>query len=125
MAKGEKPNKRSRSWDLGRRVPSFGAMRYPDWYVWFVFVSAMDIMLTWSIIELGGREVNPLADWVLQKYDYIGMVGYKFAVMMAVVLICEYIGRQDANHGKRLAQAAVWISAIPIVWSLILMATRL
>ncbi len=37
---------------------------YPDLYTWFVFFAAMDVMLTWTILALGGREINGFADRV-------------------------------------------------------------
>jgi len=40
-------------------------VRYPNAYVWYVFLSTMDILFTWMILTAGGREVNPVAQWFL------------------------------------------------------------
>ena len=36
-------------------------MRYQNGYALFVFVSCLDIILTWVILYRGGLEVNPVA----------------------------------------------------------------
>lgn len=53
--------------DAPRAIGSRGGteMRFQNEYVWFVFFSAMDVMLTWVILWRGGREVNPIADRVI------------------------------------------------------------
>ena len=91
---------------------------FPDTYVWLVLVSSMDVMLTWLFLELGGREVNPVAHFVLHLGGFEAMVIFKFTVIVMVVLICEFIGKHDMKTARRLAYLAVGISSIPIFASL-------
>lgn len=93
-------------------------MLYQDEYVWLIFVSAMDLMLTWLVLELGGMEVNPIADAVHLTWGFAGMIVFKFCLMLLVVLICETIGRRQHARGLWLARVAVGISAVPMVVSL-------
>ena len=95
--------------------PRRSGVRYPNEYVWLVFVAAMDIMLTWLVLSLGGAEVNPIANLVLVLGGFPAMVLFKFAAIVLVVLICEFIGARQERTGRNLARAAVGISAIPIV----------
>src|SRR5262249_30759008 len=37
--------------------PGNPPVRYPNEYVWLVFVSALDVMLTWVVLSTGGGEV--------------------------------------------------------------------
>src|SRR3954471_5890061 len=54
---------------------------FPEAYTWFVFVSAMDLLLTWVILHYdGGREANALANAILQRFDLLGLVAYKFLI---------------------------------------------
>ena len=93
-------------------------LRYPNEHVWFVFVSSMDLMLTWLILNLGGRELNPLANWIHHSAGFNGTIGFKFAIVVLVVSICEKVGRRHLRTGRYLARFAVAISAVPMVWSM-------
>ncbi|MEX0887042.1 MAG: DUF5658 family protein [Phycisphaeraceae bacterium] len=99
------------------------AVHFPDQYGWLVFVSALDLMLTWLILQLGGREVNPLADWILVAAGYPGMVLFKYSVVIFVVLVCEYIARKQLKTARELAWVAVIISGVPVVVALAQIAT--
>ena len=108
-------------------------MLYPNAYVWFVFLSALDIMLTYLILhpvlfsrdvfmsESRGVEENVLANWFLERWDVPGLVAFKFMLVVIVVTLCEIIGRRKDATGRRLAEWAVAITSIPVVLALIQM----
>jgi hypothetical protein len=104
-------------------------MRYPNEYVWFVLVSSMDIMLTWAILtKREGVEVNPLARLVIDTWNglwpaggLVGAIGFKFALMLFVIIACEIVGRRRDQLGRRLARLAVLVSALPVGYSLLLL----
>ena len=96
-------------------------MRYPTAYSWFVLVSAMDIMLTWVILHFGGTEVNPIAARVIDYWGLAGAIGFKFALMLFVIIVCEIVGRSRDPLGRRLALLSVVISSMPVIWSLTLL----
>ncbi|TWT44208.1 hypothetical protein RAS1_06170 [Phycisphaerae bacterium RAS1] len=89
---------------------------YPGPYTWFVFLAGLDLLLTWVILHLdGGREVNILADWVIQRFGVAGSAIYKGGLVSLVVCICEFIGRRHPQRGLRLAKWAVAVTAFPVV----------
>lgn len=95
-------------------VPS-GPVLYPNHYAWYVLASSLDIMLTYLIIyKLGGREVNVVANNLLQMFGHWGLIGLKFASVVLVVGVCELIGRRSREWGRRLALAAIIASAFPV-----------
>jgi hypothetical protein len=98
------------------RIPSALSrpVLYPNAYVWYVFLAALDVMLTWLIVCLDGSELNALADRIIWHGDLFGLIAYKFGLVTLVVCICEYVGRRHDRIGRRLAEWAVAISAIPI-----------
>ena len=96
-------------------------MRYPNEYVWFLLFSTMDVMLTWVILTMGGMEVNPVAAAVIDHWGLPGAIAFKFSLMLAVVLACETIGRRSDRVARNLAQAAVVVSAMPVLFSLSLL----
>src|SRR5688500_128629 len=100
---------------------SLPEMRYPSLYVWFVFFSSLDVMLTWAILRRGGSEVNPIAAFVIDEWSLAGAMGFKFSLMLVVVIVCEIIGRSRDRLALHLAQTAVAVSAMPVVYSLALL----
>jgi hypothetical protein len=97
---------------------SLPAMRHPNAYVWLVFFSAMDIMLTWAILARGGSEVNPIADSVIMAWGLNGAITFKFSLMLLVIIVCEVVARSREKVARTLAWAAVIISATPVFYSL-------
>lgn len=88
---------------------------YPDHYAWYILASSLDVMVTYFIIwRLGGREVNAVANHLVQQFGHWGLIMLKFSSIVLVVAICEWVGRQKELRGRRLAIAAVVISALPV-----------
>lgn len=98
-----------------KRLPN---MLFPSEYVWLVFVSSLDIMLTWAILRRGGTEVNPIAALIIDRWGLAGSIGFKFSIMLFVILVCEHIGRHQHGTARWLSRVAVVVSAIPPVWSI-------
>lgn len=94
------------------------ALRYQNHYVWFVFISALDIKLTWVILTFGGREANHVADFVIQRFGLPGLVLFKLVIVVFVVLLCEAVGRRREGAGKTLAEWAIAITCIPVAVAL-------
>lgn len=97
-------------------------MHFQNAYVWLVFVSSLDIMLTWKILDRGGLEVNPVAKLVIDAWGMHGAIAFKFALMLWVIVVCEILARLRLRAGRFLAYTAVAISASPVAWSLFLLA---
>ncbi|MEM7622795.1 MAG: hypothetical protein AAF235_06280 [Planctomycetota bacterium] len=93
---------------------------YPDRYAWYVLVGALDIMLTATVIRyFSARELNTVADFMLDRFGLSGLIALKFATIIVVVLICDYIGRRKFKQGLRLSEWAIALSAVPVVISMI------
>ena len=95
------------------------AVLYPNVYVWYVLLASLDVMLTTVILAAGGYEMNSLADRVLGRWGLPGLVVFKFSLVLLVVAICEVVGRRNDRTGRKLAEWAVAITAIPVVVSLV------
>lgn len=100
------------------RFLALPSMLYPRAYKWFVLISAVDLVLTWFILLLGGQEVNVLADAVIAHAGLKGILLYKFCLVILVVLLCEVVGRRRPRLGRKLALGAIAITALPVVLSL-------
>jgi hypothetical protein len=104
---------------VGMRRLFGGAVLYPNLYVWFVLLAALDVMFTWVVLYLGGWEANKLAAWVIERGDLPGTVSFKFVLVILVVGVCEVVGRRKDRLGRRLAQWAVALTALPVVLALV------
>lgn len=92
-----------------------GPVLFPQLYVWLVLVSSLDVIFTTIILYLGGHEVNPVADALLDRWGLFGLIGLKFVAISVAIVICEWIGRMRYTTGRRLAEWAIAISVIPVV----------
>ncbi|MEX0744669.1 MAG: DUF5658 family protein [Phycisphaeraceae bacterium] len=93
-------------------------VRFADQYVWLLLVAALDALLTWLILQLGGREVNPIAESLLRHGGFAAMILFKFAMIALVIVICEYIGRRQQQAGSQLAWVMVGIGLLPVAVAL-------
>ena len=112
---------------------SLPQMRYQNAYVWILFFSSLDVILTYVILRRNDgstQEVNPIAQVVIEAWggmDGFGMAGasvLKFALVALAIVICEVVGRTNDRKGKYLAWVLAGIAAVPVVWSLILLFTH-
>ncbi|MGB0714948.1 MAG: DUF5658 family protein [Phycisphaerae bacterium] len=104
------------------RFFSLPAMRYQDHYVWLVLVSAMDIILTALVLFVWeGEEANPIAESIISTMGFGWAILFKFGMMLAVVVVCEVIGRRNDRQGKRLATTAVIINSTPVIYTFALL----
>ncbi len=93
---------------------------YPGWEMLLLFLASLDVMLTHTILTLGGVEANPLAARVFDQAGTLGMSVYKFALIGLFVLIMEYVGTKQLASGRRLATAGVAISVLPVAVALMM-----
>lgn len=100
-------------------------VRYPNTYTWLIFVAALDAMLTYIVLHQGGREANALAAMIFAALGWHGMLLYKFALTLLVIVLCEIIGRRDDRWGRRLGSIGVGLTCLPILLAFVLLATRL
>ncbi|QQE11099.1 hypothetical protein JD969_16590 [Planctomycetota bacterium] len=88
---------------------------YPNYYVWLVLVSSLDIMMTWIILFVGGSEANPIAESVINMWGLGGMIAFKFALVIFFIVMCEWISRKKKETGRLLASCGIMISAFPSI----------
>ena len=97
-------------------------MRYQNAYLWLVFVSALDVLLTSLVLFVWeGHEVNPIAGANVERMGFGWTVAFKLAICVLVIIICEVVGRRRDRAGRRLAVAAVVISGVPVIFTFVLL----
>lgn len=99
-------------------------MRYQGGYLWLILLSALDVIFTWHILRRGGTELNPVARLVIDHWELPGAIALKFALVLFVIVACEIVGRKRDRLGRALIVTAIGIAAIPVTWSLALLASH-
>ncbi|MCA9292694.1 MAG: hypothetical protein KDA20_02640 [Phycisphaerales bacterium] len=87
---------------------------FPRAYGSYVLLAALDVLLTWTILCMGGEELNGIAAWVIEHGGPKGITFYKFCTVGFVLVACELVGRRKQMAGKSLSRAAVAISVLPV-----------
>ncbi len=92
---------------------------FPDLYCWYVLAATLDILVTSLVMtHFDATEVNLIAAHLIERFGFVGLIPLKFATVVVVVLICEYVGRERHATGQRVAIAAVGLSSLPVVAAL-------
>ena len=94
---------------------------FPNGYTWFVFLSSLDIILTWVVLHLGGREVNALADRIIWRWGLPGLVTYKFLLVTLVIVLCESVGRRNPESARKLLAVGIVVTCLPVALALLLL----
>jgi hypothetical protein len=99
---------------------------FPDAYVWFVLLSALDVLITHTVLfhfeHLGGSEANPVANLLINKFGFNGAIVLKFAIVILVIGITEFVGRKDNRSARHLVMAVLGLACVPVVVGLSLLA---
>lgn len=89
----------------------------------FVVLSLCDLALTWWLLERSGRAIsegNPVALWWLSRYGWLGLAGFKTAVVFVVVLSTGIIARQRPRAACHLLTFACAVLAAVVIHGAVL-----
>ncbi len=99
----------------GRAARAPRGVLFPNLYAWYILAATLDVVVTHQILHhFQGTEVNKLADSLIRHFGVAGMIGLKYASIIVVVLVCEFVGRRKRRLGRGLAIAAICISSLPV-----------
>ncbi len=71
--------------------------------------------MTGIVLYRGGWEANWLAAYIMDQLGTVGIVAFKFGLVIVVVIICEYVGRRRRDLGRRLATWAIILPAMAVL----------
>ena len=90
-----------------------------DLCLWFTFLAALDVLFTAVALFMGGSELNTLAHWIIERWDLVGMVAFKFVIVMLILCMVHVIDRLDGRAARRLAEWAVALTCIPVTLAVV------
>jgi hypothetical protein len=79
-----------------------------------VVLALLDILVTWTVLGIGGEELNLVARAVVEHAGLPGMVALKAAGILTVLVICEYIGRTRRALGRGVLTCAVVLNGLAV-----------
>ena len=89
--------------------------------VWFLLVSALDVVMTYLLIRQPGfTEGNPVAAFFINHWGIKGMVYYKFFMVAFISVITQIIARKREDIAARVLQFATVVVGGVVVYSLVL-----
>ena len=103
-----------RSWRLTAR-----ALAYPRHYLWVLGLAILDIGLTSLVLSTGGRELNAIARYAIERAGVFGMIGIKALTLMVIIGICEYVGPRRPVVGRRIAEFALAANSVAVACGLV------
>ncbi|RUL89581.1 DUF5658 family protein [Tautonia sociabilis] len=86
---------------------------------WLLLLSILDILLTTWLLHRGPQfvESNPVAAWFFRRFNVAGLVGYKFAIIAAVVVIAELVERVAPGRGKFVLRLGIAAAGVVVLYS--------
>jgi hypothetical protein len=105
-----------------QRVQGFSleATRFPKLCLTFILLSAADLLMTTILLRTGPHyyESNPVANWILQKWDVAGVTAFKFSVVALVIVIGEFVERRRRGMGRVVLIIGCIATAAVVAYSL-------
>ena len=86
----------------------------------FVLLSLSDLALTWWLLCHSGRvvyEANPVADWWLSRFGWIGLAGFKASMTFVVILLTRIVGQQRPRAAGHVLTFACAVLAVVVLHS--------
>ena len=88
----------------------------------FVFVNFLDIVFTFLLLESGSfYESNPIANFILERSGFAGMIVFKLIVTLFVIMIANYISLHREETSRKLLHAGTAIIGAVVVYSSMLL----
>lgn len=113
MASAKRKRSRGSGW--------FGPMAAQDELVLFVLVNALDVFMTyWLLQHEGFTESNPVALFFIHRWGPKGMIYFKFGMVAFVCVIAHIVGQQRPELASKFLTLGTLIVGGVVVYSAML-----
>ena len=97
-----------------------GFIRHPQEMQSLVIVSAVVVVMTYSLLTRGDGgfiESNPFAGYFLDRWGMAGMAYFKASMTLLVCLITQIVARQNSKLARQVLELATLIVAVVVIYS--------
>ena len=86
----------------------------------FILANAMDVFMTYLLLNHGPefQESNLLANYILSRYEFRGMIYFKFALVAFVTVVAQIIARTRPRTARAVLNAGTVIVSLVVVYSI-------
>ncbi len=84
----------------------------------FIVVNCLDIFLTHKLINAGAVEANPIAKWVLDLWNFNGMIAFKLSIVASVCVIAQVIALKRIRTARALLIAGIVLVGMVVFYSM-------
>ena len=84
----------------------------------FIFVSVLDIFMTYILMHFGAIEANPIANFFFSRWNIRGLIGFKLIIVSVVCLIAQAIVATRPRTARGLLVAGTLITGAVVVYSI-------
>lgn len=93
----------------------------------FILANAMDVFMTYLLLNHGSefqdhgpefQESNLLANYILSRYGFRGMIYFKFALVAFVTVVAQIIARTRPRTARAVLNAGTVIVSLVVVYSI-------
>jgi hypothetical protein len=88
----------------------------------FILSNVLDVYMTYLLLLRGAMEANPLANYVLQRFGFHGMVWFKLVVVAAVCIIAQLIATRRIGTARFLLILGTFLVGCVVMYSIRLFA---
>jgi hypothetical protein len=91
----------------------------------YIFVSVLDIFMTYMLLRFGGIETNPIADYFFARWDIQGMIAFKMVMVAIVTVLAQIVGQKHLARGRFILRLGTIVVTGVVVYSTYLFATQI
>jgi hypothetical protein len=88
--------------------------RFLPLHRWFLSLALLDAILTTLVLSRGGEELNSLARAILETSGLAGMVLFKLALVVLILVLIELIGRRRQSAARMIALLAIAANTVAV-----------
>lgn len=85
---------------------------------WWFLASTLDFLMTYMLLlRPGFAESNPIALRFYHDWGFKGLLGFKLAMTLFVILICHIISKTRLDLARRVLHVGTFIVGVVVVYS--------
>lgn len=87
----------------------------------FILINTLDIFMTYILMRFGAIEANPVADFFMQQWGFVGLIAFKLFVVAFVCVIAQVVALKKLGTARGLLIAGSTLVGLVVIYSVTLM----
>lgn len=102
-----------------------GTLPLQDETNWFILANVLDIFLTLMLLFNGAIEANPIADAVLQRWGFEGMVAFKLVIVASISVLAQIVALQKPHLARFVLWFGTAVTGAVVAYSMLLFTSQI